>query len=259
MPPITIWVTDYFISQRVCAALKTGLPDANLAFAGSATDEQIAATPIHIGYGIRDKMDEVVKRAEDAGKHWFILDHGYFGRHHFTGFYRIAYKGTQSVYDEKIQGENTTDIAPWRETKNRMALICPPTGFVNKFFSIDEAQWIDVAIAQAKSYGLIPEIRHKKDAEKEELVSALSRAAAVITFNSSVAWQALGLGIPAFSDITRSTLGSWHGKKGSENLAALKSYSREKLFRFMAASQLTLLEIQQGKILNILRRYADSK
>lgn len=248
---ITIWVTDHPYAQRIAMALKLGLKDdAVLAHASQVSDELIAATDIHIGYGVVRGMGDIYRRIEKAGKHWFVVDLGYFDPAHFDGYYRIAYKGTQSRYNEKIQSENSRSFAPWKQG-GEFALICPPTDYVAEFFGVKDAAWVTDATAQAKALNLTPKIRRKGDAEK--LDDALASAGAVITYNSSVAWLALEKGIPAISNIQNSTVGSWHGD--IKTLGALRALNRDALFRFMLANQLTLLEIQQGKILPILKNF----
>jgi hypothetical protein len=259
MPSITIWVTDHFISQRVGMALKMGYgEDAALGLATSATPEQITATPLHIGYGILRGMDRVAELAAAQGKSWFHLDLGYTGPGHFDGNYRIGYKGTQSLFDARFAASAAAELAPmelkpWK-TGSTYALICPPTDYVAAYYKIKDADWCAESAALAKQLGLPEKMRRKGDAQP--LDEALDGAACVITFNSSVGWQALQNGIPCYSDIQNSTVGSWHGKRALESLDALKACDRQKLFDFMQASQLSLLEIQQGKIKDILARYS---
>lgn len=138
---------------------------------------------------------------------------------------------------------------PWRDG-GQFALICPPTESSAAFFNVDEAAWLERATAHATQLGLTPKIRRKGDAE--HLDDAFATAGAVLTFNSSVAWKALQLGIPAFSDAQHSTVGSWHGS--IQTMDELKKLNRESLFRFMCANQLSLLDIQQGKLLPMLKR-----
>ncbi len=251
---ITIWVTEHEFSQRVAASLTLGFKDDGVvATTIHYTDDAINGTDVHIGYGILRGMDKVFEQAETAGKHWFNIDLGYFGAGHFDGTYRIAYKSTQNKYDPAIQSEHCPAIAPWK-TGGKFALICPPTEYAARFFKIDEARWLDDAQTDANKLGLTVKIRRKDDPEK--LDDAFATAGAVITFNSSVGWKALQLGIPAFSDVTHSTLGSWHG--AVKTLDGLKQLSRESLFRFMCANQLSLLDIQQGKLLPMLKRFVPS-
>lgn len=252
-PRITIWVTEHTISQRVAAALVTGLKDcAAAAVASTITPAMIAATDVHIGYGILRGMDNVFMEAEKQKKHWFELDLGYFEPAHFHGNYRVSYHGTQAMFDEQVQAEHGADCTPWK-TGGTYALLCPPTEFVCAFFKLNEAEWIEHAQAQAAQLGLPPKLRRKGDTE--DLDVALSEAACVITFNSSVGWRALQKGIPAISDVTRSTVGSWQGADAQKSLDGLRACSREALFRFMRASQLSLLDIQKGLIKDQLRRF----
>ncbi len=247
---VTIWVTEHQISQRVGSSLKLGLKDdAVLATPIQYSDENINATDVHIGYGILRGMAEVYRRVEHAGKHWFNIDLGYFDPGHFEGQYRIAYKGTQNTFDARIQSDHCPDMDPWREG-GQFALICPPTEHTTRFFNVNEATWLDQATAHATQLGLTPKIRRKGDTE--HLDDAFATAGAVLAFNSSVAWKALQLGIPAFSDVEHSVVGSWHGT--IQSIDELKKLSRESLFRFMCANQLSLLDIQQGKLLPILKR-----
>lgn len=254
MPPrITIWVTPHYISQRVAAALKLGLKDeAALAITGNNVPAFVAATDIHIGYGILRGMDEVYREAGKQGKTWFECDLGYTEPGHFDGNYRISYKGTQALFDPAVQQEGPLELTPWK-TGEGVALICPPTDYVCAFFGIDGAAWIKDAEAKAAHLGLPVKIRHKGD--KEDLDTALAGAACVITFNSSVGWRALQKGIPALSDVQHSTVGSWHGVEAGESLDVLRSKDRVTLFRFMYANQLDLLSIQNGMIKNILKRF----
>lgn len=258
MPSVTIWVTDHFISQRVASALKTGFgDDALLGFATTVTTEQIAATPVHIGYGILRSMDKVARMAEEAGKDWFLLDLGYSNPGHFHGNYRIGYKGTQTLFDAgHLADASPIFCAPWKEG-GHTALICPATDYVAGYFNLDDAAWCKQAEQLAADFNLPAKIRRKGD--PQDLSDALNEAACVITFNSSVAWKALAAGIPAFSDIYHSTLGSWHGTAGQKSIDALKALSRDDLFRFMAAHELDLLAIQQGRIKNIVNRYIKAR
>ncbi len=248
---VTIWVTNHPFSQRVAMSLKLGLKDDGvLATSLNYTDDTITATDVHIGYGVRRGMDEVYRRIGDAGRHWFNVDLGYFGASHFDGTYRIAYRGTQNKFDPLMQSEICPDIHPWKSS-GEVALICPPTESAAGFFNVNEAQWLEDAQAHAAQLGLPAKIRYKGDLEKLE--DALAVSGAVIAFNSSVAWQALRLGIPAFSNVNHSTLGSWHGDIWT--IEGVKQLDRERLFRFMCANQLSLLDIQQGQLIPMLNRF----
>lgn len=247
---ITIWVTDHPFSQRIAMSLKLGFKDdAVLATSLNYTQDAITATDVHIGYGVRRRMAEVYRDIAAVGRHWFNIDLGYFGAAHFDGQYRIAYKGTQNAFDKQVQSESCPEYAEWK-TGGAYALICPPTESAADFFNINQPAWLERAQQRAVHLSLIPKIRRKDDPEKLE--DAFATSGAVITFNSSVAWKALQLGIPAFSDVAHSTVGSWHGL--AQTLEDIKSLSREQLFRFMCANQLSLLDMQQGRLLPILKR-----
>lgn len=193
-----------------------------------------------IGYGILRGMAEKLRSHE----HWFNIDRGYFNPGHFDGYYRISYKGTQARFND-LRKPWEGELKPWRFDYSKPVLACPPTAAVNQFFGLGE--WKPS----------LPDnhmIRRKGDAGQINW----DDYSAVITFNSSVGWQALQRGIPCLSDPAHSIIGSHYRIDNLEKLTSFLQVmpdSRRELFSCMNAHQFTLKEIKQGKAWPLISRY----
>lgn len=234
---IRVWKTGHQIADTVAESLIEGFG-------------QCPSSDIAIGYGILRGMDSQLRKH----KHWFNVDNGYFNPGHYQGYYRISYKGTQALWHDNAPTQSDAfNIQPFRDL-GEYALICPPTDAVCAFYNVNIKEWCNYALAECKAVGLLPIFRTKQD--MRSLAEMLGNAAVIITFNSSVGWEAIRLGIPCLSDPIHSTIGSYYSEKTLEPLIDnFRSYSRERLFAFMRAHQFTLSEIRAGKAWEILKHY----
>lgn len=220
---VAVWRTGHEIADTVAEAL-----------------EPYADKGIAIGYGILRGMAEHL-RGYDA---WFEVDRGYFKPRHYDGYYRISLRGTQQtkVWPEPNYERLAAlklDVKPWRGLAPHLpVLICPPTPHVQEFFNIGNRM---VEMPQNAT------LRKKGDTSPINF----SDYNYVMTFNSSVGWQALQAGIPCVSDPIHSMVGNWfHTKYGDislDELADKQLQDRYKLFTVMSNLQFTLDEIRHGK------------
>lgn len=154
---------------------------------------------------------------------WFEVDRGFWGAIHFSGLYRLSFRSTQPRYHENgPRKPHGLDLEPWR-SQTGPALICPPTSHVSQFFAIDQTQWLMNAIRQANG----PYIVRYKGSESPVEWDSISK---VITFNSTIAIQALVKGIPVISDPIHSTVGSF-----TSEIKMFDKYNRNVLFEFISA------------------------
>lgn len=221
------------------------------------TGHQIADTvalafdqDVAIGYGILRGMDKKLR----SHRHWFNVDRGYFNPSHFDGYYRISYKGTQAKWHNGIPRKaGEFNLQPIVK-RDGYILICPPTAAVCEFFGVDHDQWLQDAFRQL--HGRDYRIRDK--ANSIPIETHLAGACAVITFNSSVGWEALRLGIPVLSDIEHSIVGSYF-KETTLNILLDKFYLMDypplELFEAMNAHQFKLDDIAKGETWGIIRHY----
>lgn len=176
-----------------------------------------------IAYGIlRHKLFD--------GSHdkWFEIDKGYWGAGHYDGNYRVSFRGTQLRYDPHAPRKpHGLTLEPWKQ-QSGPALIAPPTSHVCDFFGIDYSSWLMNAISVADGPYTI---RHKGDSRP----LSFDGIRQVITFNSTVGFEALRYGIPVIGDPEHSTIGSY-----TSEIKTIDKYCREELFSFCAGHQFKL-------------------
>lgn len=230
---VTLFRTGHDINERVCDALAKG-------FAG----DDIAAT-----YGVLRGAGAWAKAQK---KPTLLLDRGYFKPGHFDGYYRLAWQGTQAMF-ESGSGPMRWDSLhlPLEEWKPRgtHALICPPTQPVAEFYGLNRhgvawGEWMGNQAVVACKGEFVVTIRTKDCTIPLE--NHLKDCACVVTFNSGVGWEALRRGIPVISDVRHSTVGSFLGTAIADLGKPMQGVDRRALFSFMANRQFTLQEIENG-------------
>lgn len=241
---IAVWNTSHSIADTIADVVIRGLKLTCHSIIPLHTDKaQLAADfDLNIGYGILRGMQAVFRHS----KHYIHLDKGYFRPGHFNGYYRISHNGTQQTKlatvptDPRRLNESRIDILPRRLTAGLdKILVCPPTTEVCKYFNINQEKWLNHTAIQYKDKVII---RHKDSLIP--LSEHLAQARKVITFNSSVGWEALRQGIEVVSDPHHSIVGAWQKELDIDNQLDLDS--RHKFFAKMENLQLNLREIESG-------------
>lgn len=232
---LAIWTTGHPICDTIAQSfIKAGCDSYHVNQIDSVDMEAYDA---HIAYGILRNTDRVFRRT----KHWFNVDLGYLGAGHYNGTYRISYCGTQARWT----GDKAANH-PLRET----VLIAPPTPPVCQFFGVDSAAWLGNTIRQCK--GLPYRIRHKTSTPL-----GWSGIGGVVTFNSSLGWQALQRGLGVISDPEHSLVGSYLDVVGSSggNTKSIDKNNLDALLMFMRANQFTLAEIERGSAWELVKSH----
>lgn len=245
---IAIWKTGHEIADTVADAIREGIPNAEVLYTGSGYKSADA----HIGYGILRGTADIFRRSTKDGKPWLHVDRGYFSPGHYDGYYRISLCGTQQTSEldliepdyevfERcgIKWETPTPLRPDAHT-----LIVPPTGYVADFFS--ECDWL---ASTEYNDGSRQIIRLKSDIVP--LAEHLTNCLRVITFNSTVALEALRRGIPVYSDPNHSLVGAF--QKTLDTPLHLDIESRAKLFAVAGRLQLTLQQMRDGELWPLLQ------
>lgn len=208
---IAVWKTGHEIADTVAVALAEGLNAKIYSTALRPNDDvcidNIKPYDAHLFYGVLRGTEWIGVYCDQEKIPYFILDRGYTNPGHFDGNYRISYRGTQFKWHEGIPRKPVDiKLEPMRY-KGDYVLICPPTTTVCNLFGIDRDVWIINAWAQC---GWTEYVMRDKGETFYNLESQLGDARAVITFNSSVGWQALQMGIPVLSDVNHSAIGSFY-------------------------------------------------
>jgi hypothetical protein len=253
---VAVWMTGHEIADTVADAAFTGVTQqcdpvmmtcANGVYLKPGTEANIA-------YGVLRGAGCVFAASEAQSKPWVHIDRGYWRPGHYDGYYRVSLNGTQQTsnwpepdYDRWCR--LNIEVRPWRGLdESKPVLVCPPTAPVRQFFG-----YTGMDFGGPGDYGSHV-IRQKGDASPINF----SDYNYVLTFNSSVGWQALAAGIPCVSDATHSIVGTFFGKKPLAQLAKAQYVGRERLFATMAGLQMTLEEMRQGKLWPVVSRLMSS-
>lgn len=243
---IVIWCTGHEIADTVANAINEALPPDNL-FLNLDTDDvfPLEADDVHIGYGILRGCAEVWEVCEQLNKPYFIVDRGYWKPGHYDGYYRVSLRGTQQTSGWPEPDYARWDalgltIEPYKE-RSGYTLVCPPTAHVDEFFNAK--WWCEPGTNM---------LYRPKDCSRS-LEDDLAGASQVVTFNSSVAWEALRRGIPVVSDLVHSMVGAWIREKNLDTVQKLMD-SRRQLFATQAAMQMTLEEMRSGQLFPLIQK-----
>lgn len=210
-------------------------------------DEVFYDADIHIGYGILRGIGDVFKEAQKRKQPFFLIDRGYFLPGHYSGYYRISLRGTQQTFGlDKLKPDYERwdalglEVLPAKE-RRECILVCPPTKPVMGFFNTDwQMPFVtENIIYRDKRFQHVPIQEHLDGCNK------------VLTFNSSVGWEALRQGIPVVSDPTHSIVGAY--QKMLDKSIHDDSNARRELFSLMASLQLTLAEVRQGQLWPVIQ------
>ena len=288
----TIWYTDNIHSRKVCLALAdgTGFP---MRRAVEACDMAGKNPGPSIVYGLLRGCSEIIQRCQAAGEDWWHIDHGYIGRGHYAGHYRITYRGLQTKVLPHGSRSNipvlpariSYDMKPWREGGKYVVLI-PPTLVVDAHYGSayhwdkpEQHRWVDEI---KRSFNKFSEGGHRlcgeytyelvvstKDGPRfDELKDA---ALAVIAHNSIAAVEALMYGIPAyhthgvlrefcgiwFNDACSCVWGNpggWVGQDDGGDCGIWGKPDREPFLNWLTHQQFTLDEMRSGEAWTILEK-----
>lgn len=254
---VAVWQTDHEISQTVSKSLAKGfnadlLRVSELPRERSEAQRRIGSYDAHIAYGILRGTAKVFKLCDQLGKPWLNVDKGYFWPNHYDGYYRLSYHGTQLKWHDGIPAERVDSLNKVLMHTGQHYLIAPPTDHVAQFFGINQAEWMQYALSLCVDNNYEIMVR-KKGCLKPIWWTGVHK---VITFNSSLGWEALHRLIPVISDTTYSAIGSYYATKCIDNwLTDMADIPYCPLIGAMKAHQFTLAEIEDGKANALLGYY----
>jgi len=134
------------------------------------------------------------KATIDAGKDWYQVDHGYFGR---WAYFRATKNAATHNKIRKVPSDRWRSfhapIEPWKTGSH--ILICRQSSYTYSFF--DEEDW------EAKMVSRLKELTDRPIKFRDKGIGGISEmlrgAHAVVTYSSAAALDALIYGVPAFS------------------------------------------------------------
>jgi hypothetical protein len=244
---LKIYCTDHFNSQVVCKALATG-----------SGGQIVPATQLLDGpgvvYGILRGCDKVLKESWLVGRDTYHVDHGYFGRGSgdFRGYYRISRNGLQ-VCSGLGPGSDPPPGDRWEALGIRLkgwrkggeeVVVAPLSRAVGQFLGIDPHRWLQLVIAEIRTFTDRPIVIKAKDSDAS-IQDSLRKAFCLVTHSSNSAIDALVEGVPVF--VTGDCAAKFLAGGPLSNIEKPKYPDREPWFRVLSYSQWTLSEVQRGR------------
>ena len=233
-------------------------------------DGHMLCIPVHdiAIYGLLRGLLKVWKRAREEGLNWLYLDKGYFRPGHFDGYYSVTWNAFQHTGEGKFERgkerfENLRldlELKPWRKNGDYI-LIFPPTEIFSALLGFNPQGWLDDTLRKLKMYS-DREIKirakpgsmlmGKKIPKGASLEEDVSKAYAVVTYNSKASIKAILEGVPVFT----STLCCTYAP-GLSDISQIEFplyvNDRERWLYALVANQFTLDEMRSGYCAEMLR------
>ena len=235
MPDLpVIYATNHVHSQVVCRALQKGT-GAKIAPPVSLLEGNA------IVYGILRGCGEIIRQCEWIGRDYVYVDHGYFKRGYYDGYFRTCRNGLQAEIERDCPPDRWEalgqDLRPWKS--GRHILVCPISGYLGKFLNIDPHKWTEMVVRELSRHTDRPIVVKHKDGTP----LPLKDAHCLVTYTSNASVDALISGVPVI------ILGNHPAKDLSWTFADIESPKypdREQWCWNLAHHQLSLEEIERG-------------
>ena len=232
-------------------------------------NRHLLCVPVHdiAIYGLLRGLLKVLTRARKEGLNWLYLDNGYFRPGHYDGYYSATWNAFQhtgeGVYErgkerfEKLDLE--LQLKPWRK-QGEYILVFPPTEIFSALQNFNPQAWLDHTLRKLKLY-TSREIRirekpgsmlmGKKVPKGVSLEEDISKAYAVVSYNSKASIEAILKGVPVFTSTPSCTYAP-----GLMDISRIESplyvNDRERWLYALAANQFTLDEMKSGYCMEML-------
>jgi len=235
---MNVYTPDHIFSRVVCAAFAAG-HEGKIVPPRKLLDGPAAV------YGILRGCGEIIKECEWVGRSYYHIDHGYFGRGHYDGYYRITKNAFQwiggiSGYSSDRWEALKVEMKRWRKS-GRHVVVCPISGYLGDFLGIDAEQWTAAVVREISLHTERPIV--VKDKHRGTLKEALVDAWCLVTHSSNAAVDALVDGIPVVA-LGRSATApvAWH----LTDMEKPHWPEREPWAHALAHHQFTLSEMRGG-------------
>lgn len=194
---------------------------------------------IQVVWGLMRGAQQVIEEAMSRGDGWFYMDHGYFGRGHPDGYYRVTRNGWQKTVIEDRPPDRFRKlgltILPYRTGKS--IIMVPPSATVRAVMGaywpppLDTTRPLHVSRKDGKPW-------------YEKFKSAYM----VVTYNSIAAVEAVLRGTPVMT--TGQSAAQMFSSKDIES--PMIAEDREQWAWSLAYGQFTLDELRDGTAWRIL-------
>lgn len=232
---MNVYATNHVHSRVVCNA-----------FAKGSNGKIVSPGPLLEGpamvYGILRGCGEIVKQCEWVNRDYTYVDHGYFKRGYYDGYFRVCRNGLQAKICDDFPPDRWEDLGvglrPWNRT-GRHILVCPISNYLGRFLGIDAEKWTETVVKEISRHTDRPIVVKHKDGNPLPLKDAWC----LVTYTSNASVDAIISGVPVV------VLGDHPAKELSwswEDIESPKWPEREPWCWNLAHHQFTLKEIARG-------------
>ncbi len=233
------YATSHQHSKVICAAVAQG-SGGSIVPPTSLLDGPAAL------YGILRGTGDIIRQCEFVHRDYYYLDHGYFLRGHYEGYYKVTKNALQLDRIKKSDGRRWRklglDLRPWAR-EGRHIVVCPPSKAWGDYVGADPVQWTATVTRELSSCTERPIIVKPKDGNS--LREVLSDAWCLVTHSSNAAVDAVVSGIPV---ICTGACGASPVSWGWAEIESPVWKDREKWVESLADGQFTLDELRNGDI-----------
>lgn len=211
---------------------------------------------VPVVWGVLRGSDLILAEARRRSRHFFYIDHAYFGRGH-----GLNYRITRDAYEAGAVRDYPRDRAealglrlePWRDGGS-VVLICPPTQFFMDAHGCPD--WLGEtmrAIRRATDRPIEVRAKPQPGEPNEPLARALKRTHAIVTHSSNVAVEAVVAGTPVF--VAPTSAAAPVGETDLSRIEQPRRPDREAWLAHLAYSQFTFAEIADGTAWRLLMEF----
>lgn len=187
-----VYATNHQHSRVICAAMAAGC-------GGSIVPPIRLLDGPAVMYGILRGTGDIIKQCQWVDRPYYYIDHGYFGRGHYDGYYRVTRNGYQVVPEfhdpspRRFQALKI-DMRPWSRSGKHI-VVCPISPAFGEFLGINHELWTALIVEELSRYTDRPILVKPKDGQS--LSKALKGAWCLVTHSSNAAVDAIMSGIPS--------------------------------------------------------------
>ena len=242
--PIVIY-TDHVINKTLCYNFAKGSNSLMCHVNNFKDYNKTIAT-----YGILRGTGDIIEKVNN----FYYIDHGYLKQSKRTfqnkrtnildldGYFRIVYNDYMHVYDGKYPDDRLKKLNlkfSEKKTKGDYIILSEPLGFFSKKQALENKDWVSKTTKIIRSVSDRKIIIHNKFS-KDPLNLLLKKAWAFVSLQSTAAFEAMQLGVPAY--FTNPKL---------ENINYIKDIEKHEInysiFNNLAYGQWNLEEIRSGE------------
>lgn len=232
---------------RIMQALNNSIPESRIVY-GAPPDD---GNPFVVWGQIWTAL-QVIPDALKTGRPFWYIDNGYWrsakgGR---VGYYRITYNGMTPFPLDMKADRNPVDFRPWRKDGGHIVLAMPGANF-GRAIGLNMPAWEQSIQHRVREYTDRPFIVRRKERNKP-LDRDLHGAWALVTHSSTVAVDAVRMGVPVFVEPTSAA--RWVGCTDLADIESPVMPSRQAWWRSLMWQQFTLAEMQGPLAWQMMRR-----